>query len=270
VIFEFVHSLIVWLPGWAMLAGLIAAIAGGSFLITFLVRRKFPRIASGERNDALNFGYGAVALVYAFFIGFVVSGLWDQISNEDSQARIEGASGVELARNISAFEPADVDHIRQSMLNYVHAAEAEWPLADKGQSLPEADDALSAMIQTFREAGARVDRPELIPLANTFHNLDQLSRSRTDRLLEGEVNDGPSWTLWAVIFLTSGLVIGCTIIYGVASRAMHYSVVVIVGAMVSINLFLVLVLAHRCLADKCHGDPTETPAALQIIADSLK
>jgi len=269
-IFEVVHSLIVWLPGWAMLTALIAAIAGGSLLITYLVRRQFPRIASGERNDALNFGYGAVALVYAFFIGFVVSGLWDQITTEDTQARIEGASGVELARNISAFEPADVDRIRQSMLDYVHAAEAEWPLADKGQSLPEADNALAALITTYREAGARVDRPELIPLSNTFHNLDQLSRSRTDRLLEGEVNDGPSWSLWAVIFLTSGLVIGCTIIYGVASRAMHYAVVFIVGAMVATNLFLVLVLAHRCLADTCHGDTAVTPAALQIIADALK
>jgi hypothetical protein len=270
VVYVFVHSLIVWLPGWAMLTGLIAVISGVSVLITFLVRRRFPQIAGGGRNDALNFGYGAVALVYAFFTGFVVSGLWDQNTAEDTQSRIEGASGVELARNISAFEPADVDRIRQSMLDYVRAAEAEWPLADKGQSLPEADNALAALIQTFREAGSRVDRPELIPLANTFHNLEQLSRSRTDRLLEGEVNDGPSWSLWAVIILTSGLVIGCTIIYGVASRVMHFSVVAIVAAMVATNLFLVLVLAHRCLADKCHGDPTATPAALQIIADAVK
>ncbi len=269
-IFRFVHSMIVWLPGWAMLSGLIAVISGGSLLLTYLVRRRFPRIAQGERNDALTFGYGAVALVYAFFIGFVVTGLWDQNTAEDVQARIEGAAGVELARNSSAFQPADVDRIRQSLLDYVHAAEAEWPLADKGQSLPAADNALAALIQTHREAGSRVERPDLIPMDNTFDNLDQLGRSRTDRILEGEVNDGPSWALWAVIFLTSGLVVGCTIVYGVSSRVMHYSVVVIVGAMVAANLFLVLALAHRCLTDKCHGDPTATPAALQIIADALE
>ena len=87
-IFAFVHSLIVWLPGWAMLTALIAVISGGSVLTAFLVRRRFPQIASGGRNDALNFGYGAVALVYAFFIGFVVSGLWDQNTAEDTQIRI--------------------------------------------------------------------------------------------------------------------------------------------------------------------------------------
>ena len=262
--------MIVQLPGWAALLGLIAIISGGALLLTFLFRRRFPRIAQGERNDALNFGYGAVALVYAFFIGFVVSGLWDQITAEDVQARIEGAAGVELARYRSAFEPADVDHIRQSLLDYVHAAEAEWPLADKGQSLPEAENAFAALIRTYRDAGSHVERPELIPLDNTFDNLDQLGRSRTDRILEGEVNDGPSWALWSVIFLTSGLVLGCTIVYGVASRVMHYSVVAIVGAMVAANLFLVLGLAHRCLADKCHGDPTATPAALQKIVEALE
>ena len=269
-VFEFVHSIIVWLPGWAMLSGLITVISGGSVLITFLIRRRFPQIARGERNDALNFGYGAVALVYAFFIGFVVTGLWDQITAADSQTRVEGAAGVELARNLSAFEPADADRIRQSLLDYVQAAEVEWPLADKGRSLPEADNALRTLFQTYRDAGSRADRPDLIPLDNTFDNLDQLSRSRTERILENEVNDGPSWSLWSVIFLTSGLVIGCTIVYGVASRVMHYSVVVVVGAMVAANLFLVLSLTHRCLADKCRGDTTATPAALQMIADAAK
>ncbi len=269
-IFAFVHSVIVWLPGWATLFGLIAIISGGSLLITFFVRRRFPRIASGERNDALNFGYGAVALVYAFFISFVVSGLWGQIEAEDTQARVEGAAGVELARNVSAFEPGDRGRIRQSLLDYVHAAEVEWPSASKGHGLPEAGDALSALFQTYREAASHVSRPELIPLETTFINLDQLSRSRTSRILENGVNDGPSWSLWAVIFLTSGLVIGCTIIYGVKSRVMHYSVVVIVGAMVAANLFLVLGITHRCLADKCYGNPTETPATLQAIADAVK
>lgn len=129
---------------------------------------------------------------------------------------------------------------------------------------------MGALFQTYRDAGSRANRPDLIPLDNTFDNLDQLSRSRTERILENEVNDGPSWSLWSVIFLTSGLVIGCTIVYGVASRAMHYSVVVIVGAMVAANLFLVLSLSHHCLADKCHGDTTVTPAGLQMIADAVK
>ena len=268
-IYAHVHAIIVRLPGWATLLGLIVIISGGSFLVTFLVRRHFPRIAQGERNDALNFGYGAVALVYAFFIGFVVTGLWDQVNAADAQIRIEGAAGVELARNRSAFEPADADLIRKSLLDYVHEAEVEWPLADKGRSLPAADNALKALFQTYRDAASHVARPELIPLDKTFDNLDQLSRSRTDRILENEVNDGPSWSLWAVIFLTSGLVIGCTTIYGVASRAMHYSVVIIVGAMVAANLFLVLSITHHCLADKCHGDTTVTPVALQKIVDAL-
>ena len=202
-------------------------------------------------------------------MGFVVTGLWDQNSALGVQARIEGAAGVELARNISAFEPADIDRIRPSLLSYVHAAEAEWPLADTGHSLPETDNALRALFQTYRDAGSHVKRADLIPMDKTFDNLDQLGRARTDRILEGEAGDGPSWSLWAVIFLTSGLVIGCTIIYGVESRVMHYAVVIVVGAVVAANLFLAVVLTYHYLADKCQGDVTATPPALQLIVDVL-
>ncbi|MFL6085507.1 MAG: hypothetical protein ACJ74F_20390 [Mycobacterium sp.] len=41
-------------------------------------------------------------------------------------------------------------------------------------------------------------------------------------------------------FLTAGLVLGCTIIYGVEEPAMHYPMVATVGVLVAANLFLVL------------------------------
>jgi hypothetical protein len=269
VIFAAVQSLFVRLPAWVLLIGIVAAVSGGSVLITFLVRHKFPTIAQGDRNDALNFGYGAVALVYAFFTGFVVSGLFDQNSDKDVAARVESAAGVELARNISAFESADVDRIRQAILNYVYAVEAEWPLADEGNSLPATDDALRALFQTYRDAGSRVARADLIPMNKTFDNLQHLGQARTDRILEGGANTGPSWSLWSVILLTSGLAIGCAVVYGVKSSAMHYIVVGIVGAMVAANLFLIVALTHHCLGDQCHVevDGLARPPGLDRIVD---
>jgi hypothetical protein len=99
---------------------------------------------------------------------------------------------------------------------------------------------------------------------NTFDNLAQLGLSRTDRILEGGVNDGPSWSLWAVIFLTSGLVLGCAITYGVAKPGMHYPMVAIVGMLVAANLFLVLELSHPFA-----GDVSATPIALQKVIEAL-
>jgi hypothetical protein len=54
----------------------------------------------------------------------------------------------------------------------------------------------------------------------------------------------PPWSLWAVIFLTSSLVLGCAVIYGVENPAIHYPIVATVGVLVAANLFLVLQLSH--------------------------
>jgi hypothetical protein len=43
-----------------------------------------------------------------------------------------------------------------------------------------------------------------------------------------------------IILLTSGLVLGCTIVYGVEKPATHYALVASVGALVATALFLVL------------------------------
>jgi len=56
--------------------------------------------------------------------------------------------------------------------------------------------------------------------------------------------------LWAVIFLTSGLLLGCAIVYGVEQPAMHYMMVATVGVLVAANLFLVLELSHPFIGKK--------------------
>ena len=60
---------------------------------------------------------------------------------------------------------------------------------------------------------------------------------------------GPPWPLWAVIILTSGLVLGCAIIYGGEKSAMHYAMTATIGALVAINLFLILELSHPYIGD---------------------
>ena len=252
------------IPPWLLLLGLIVIISGGSVLLGMALRKRFPRITQDEHNDALKFGYGVIGFVYAFFIGFVVSAMWGQINDADALTRTEGAAGVQLARDSSVFVPADGDRIRTSLLSYAQAAEAEWPMVARGQSLPEADTAMAALYRTFQEVTPRTDIQKTF-LSTSLANLDKISQSRTARVIEGSNNDGPTWPLWAVIFLTSGLVMGCTIVYGVEKPAMHYPMVAIVGAMVAANLFLVLELSHPFV-----GDISTSPEPLRKVIEVLE
>jgi hypothetical protein len=250
-------------PPWLLLLGLIVIISGGSVLLAVLLRKRFSRITQDENSDALQFGYGVIGIVYAFFVGFVVSSMWGQTNDADSLARAEGAAGVQLARDASAFDQADGDRIRNSLLSYTRAAETEWPMVARGQSLPEADKTMAALYRTFQELTPRTDIQKAF-LSTSLANLDTISQSRTARIIEGNDDGGPTWSLWAVIFLTSGLVMGCTIVYGVEKPAIHYPMVAIVGAMVAANLFLVLELSHPFV-----GDIATSPAAVHMVVEAL-
>ena len=255
--------LVAHVPSGPLLVGLIAVIAGGPVLIGWGLRQGFPRLAEEDHNDALRFVYGVVAFVYAFFVGFLANSLWSQINAADASVRAEGSAGVQLARDRTVFDSPDADRIRQSLLAYHRAAIAEWPVAARGGTSPEADQTLRNLYKTYEDLQPSTDIQKAF-LARSLINLDTLSQRRTDRLIEAGVDAGPTWPLWAVIFVTSGLVLGCAIAFGIESPRMHGGVVITVGVLVAANLFLILELSYPYL-----GDVGTSPEPLQVAVLSL-
>ena len=165
-----------------------------------------------------------------------------------ARARTEGAAGVELARSIHVFDQPDRDRIRQSLLEFEHAAVTEWNEAASGRHYPQADDALARLRSAYENVQTHNTVQETV-LGTSFANLDSLSQARTQRVLQARTDIGPPWSLWAVIFLTSGLLLGCAIIYGVEKSATHYTMVAILGVLVGAQLFLVLELSHPFIGE---------------------
>ena len=171
----------------------------------------------------------------------VVSSTGSQINTADANARAEGAAAVEMARGSAMFDTADGDRIRQALLDYERAAIAEW--GDDGHRSAPADAALARLSAAYGQVTARTESQKTV-LATSNSNLDKISQARTVRLLTDREDAGPPWPLWVVIFLTSAMVVGTVIIYGVEKPAMHYPMVVIVSLIVAANLFLILELSH--------------------------
>lgn len=231
------------LPSWLLLLLLIVITTSAAVAIQFIVRRRFPALRGEEHNDVTRFAFGVVGFVFAFFIGFVVSAMWGQINDADGRARTEGAAGVELARSIDIFDQPDRDRLRQSLSDFEHAALTEWDEAAKGNHYPPADEALARLRSAYANVQTHNSAQETV-LGTSFSNLDSLSQARTQRVLQARTDIGPPWSLWAVIFLTSALLLGCAIIYGVERPATHYTMVAILGVLVGAQLFLVLELSH--------------------------
>ena len=161
-------------PSWLVLLGLVVLVAGGAVLVQMYVRHRFPRLKGGEHNDATRFAFGVVGFVFAFFTGFVVSAMWSQLNSADVKARTEGAAAVQMARDLTVFDKADSDRIRQSLLEYERAAVAEWPTAASGHSFPEAENALKRLYTAYEEVQPRTDTQKTF-LGTSFTNLDKIS-----------------------------------------------------------------------------------------------
>lgn len=231
------------IPAWLLLLGLIVLVAGGAVLTQTYVRHRFPGSKRDEHNDVTRFAFGVIGFVYAFFTGFVVNAMWGQINAADAAARIEAAAAVQLALDLNAFDKGDSDRIRQRLLEYERAVEVEWPLAASGASSAGAENALRGLYTAYQEIQPRSDIQKTF-LNISLNNLDKVSQKRTERRLLARTDTGPPWSLWAVIFLTSGMVLGGAIIYGGEKSARHYLMVATVGALIASNLFLILQLSH--------------------------
>ncbi|OBF23347.1 hypothetical protein A5727_06995 [Mycobacterium sp. ACS4331] len=230
-------------PPSLLLILIVACTAGTAILVQILVRRRFPNLRGDEHNDVTKFAFGVVGFVFAFFIGFVVSAMWGQIGHADSIVRTEGTAAAQLARDSHIFDQPDRDRMRQALLEYQQSAIIEWDEINAGRSYAEADKALDRLYAAYETAQSRTDAQEIL-LANSFGNLEDLSRARAERILQAATDTGPPWSLWAVIIITSGLLLGCAIIYGVEKPANHYAMVAIIGTLVGAQLFLVVELSH--------------------------
>jgi hypothetical protein len=249
-------------PPGLLLVGLIVVIAGGAMLLAKVVRRRFPALTRDEHNDVTKFTYTFIGFIYAFLIGFITSSMWGQISTADANARAEGAVAVEMARDLGVFANDDADRIRQSLLDYEKSAIAEWE-NDPGTRSPEADAALARLSAAYHHVNATTDSQKTL-LSTSYANLGKVSQDRTVRLLTAREDTGPPWPLWAVIFLTSALVVGTVVIYGVEKPGMHYPMVAIVGLIVATNLFLLFEASRPYL-----GGISTTPDPLYEVVSVL-
>lgn len=240
--------LLVNVPSWLLLLGLIVLVAGGALLLLSFVRHRFPRLEEGVHNHVTLFAFSFIGFMFAILVTFFTNTFWGQINDADSAVRTESATGVQLAGDLSMFDKAESDRMRQSLLEYQRAAIAEWPDAAGGNFSPEANNALARVYTTYRQAQPHNDI-QTKSLDTSMSNLDSIRLSRTERILQARVDVGPPWSLWVVILLTSGLVLGCAIIYGVEKPRMHYAMVASLGVLIAAALFMVLEFSHPYIGE---------------------
>ena len=250
-------------PSWLLLLGLNVLIAGGGVLVLKFVRHRFPGLRGDERSEVTQFAFMLVGFVYAFFTGFIVTAMWGQDNAADDDMRVEGATAVQMADDLTVFDKADSDRIRGALLDYERAAVTEWPLVAHGQTYPAAGQALQRLRTAYDQVQPRTDTQKSY-LATSFDSLHKISQARTERTIRARTDNGLPWSMWIVFFLTSGLVLGGAFVYGVEKPGIHYALVATVGVLLATDMFLVVELSHPYI-----GDTATSPESLSAAIQSL-
>lgn len=248
-----------------ILGALMVVIVGGGILIQRFFRKRMPILQDESRNDAVRFTYGFVGLFYTFFIGVLVSGMWTETANADSDSRTEGATAVQLAIDLHAFGKPDAERIRQSLLDFQRSAIDEWEHTD-GVRSAATDAALTRVYDAYAQVDPSTEAQKAM-LTNSLTNLDSLSQARTLRLRAAAEDQGPGWALWFVILLISALVVGTAIIYGVEDPVLHYPMVAIVSTIVAANLFILIELSHP-YSGAISAEPDNLLEAVRVLTNS--
>ena len=170
---------------------------------------------------------------------------------------------MQLVRYLAGFEQVDRDRIQQRLLEYERAAIAEWPRAANDQALPQAEEALGRLYTEYGQVKPQNETQKTL-LASSFDSLNSIGQARAERLIQAGTEVGPPWSLWVVIILTSSLVLGGSIIYGVESPARHCALVAAVAVLVATNLFLIMEFAHPFI-----GDVAASAKPLQAVIEVL-
>jgi hypothetical protein len=250
-------------PSWLLLLGLNVLIAGGAVFALMYVRHRFPGLRGDERSEVTQFAFMLVGFVYAFFTGFIVTAMWGQDNSADDDMRVEGATAVQMASDLTIFDKPDGDRIREALLDYERAAVTEWPLVAHGHSYPAAGQALQRLRSAYDQVQPRTDTQKTY-LATSFDSLHKISQARIERTIRARTDNGMPWSMWTVFFLTSGLVLGGALVYGVEKPAIHYALVATVGVLLATDLFLVVELSHPYL-----GDTATSPESLGTVVQYL-
>lgn len=252
------------MPSWLFLTILVVSIAAGTIAALGYVRHRYPGLSEGEHNDAARVAFSVVGPVYGFFIGFIISFFLGQITDTDRGVQTEGASAIQLARERNAFETADSDRILQSLLEYERSALDEWPQAANGRVAAETENASARLYTTYQNIQPRDDR-QREALRTSLESLKQLSLARTNRLLTATSGFAPPLPLWSAIFLSSGLILGFSVVFGTQHAKMHFAMVAAVSVLVGVNLFLVADLAFPYV-----GGFATTPEPLRSAIEFLQ
>ncbi|MGH3328003.1 MAG: hypothetical protein ACRDPT_09480 [Streptomycetales bacterium] len=240
---RFLISLPIWGSGAILILGVPALMVAALLLI----RRAYPALRTKGHNDVAAGLMTLIGVIYAVVAGFTTVDQLDNYTEVRDDVRQQAFDLAVLATGSEVMGPAAHREIQDAVIAYNRAMIDEWPRLTRGVSsqrverehrlllvsvadLHPVSDPQQAFVDeaTGRLMEAGVDRLQLLYDARYGH-------------LEGAV--------WASLLLASAVTLLFCLLFGIENAQLAYLMVAGVGAIIAINLFLMVQLNYPLAGD---------------------
>lgn len=252
------------IPNWELfllMVGVFATVSlGGLYLTRPLVRRLVD--GSDHYNDATNYYFTAVGVLYGLTLGLIAVGTWQNFNDADAKAAKEASSLGALYRDVDGY-PSPLRQEAEGLLReYARVViEKEWPAHRQGAVLALGDKVLEDLenkIMAF-EPSREVER---IAHAEAIKSLGELVGNRGYRVQS--VGVALPGVLWTVVLIGAVVTTGIAYLFWLDNLRVHSLLVVGFSSALAMLIFLT-----AAMDNPYRGEFSVSPAPFQYVLDHV-
>ncbi|MGH3345081.1 MAG: hypothetical protein ACRDPK_19865 [Carbonactinosporaceae bacterium] len=240
---RFLVSLPIWVSGAILILGIPALMV----VALLLIRRAFPALRTTGHNDVAAGLMTLVGVIYAVVAGFTTIDQLGNYTEVRDDVRQQAFDLAVLATGSRTMGPAAHREIQDAVIAYNRAVIDEWPRLTRGMSSPRVEREHRRLLGSVADL-----RPVTDPQrAFVDDGTARLMQAGVDRLhllydarhghLEGAV--------WASLLMASAVTLLFCLLFGIENARLAYLMVAGVGAIIAINLFLMVQLNYPLAGD---------------------
>ncbi|MBO1336858.1 DUF4239 domain-containing protein [Streptomyces sp. VRA16 Mangrove soil] len=242
----------IWLLNHFSTLVLAALLGGGAVVLALagcvLVRRRFPRLATGAYNEMIGVVLGMYAAIYGIILAFVVVAEWEGLGEAQTNVAAEASQTAEVLRDASAFPPRQHRKVVGAMDAYVHAVvDKQWPLMRTGSPDPGLTNPEVVRLYTVFQSYEPRTEAQKTYYTQAVTTLGVIAEARRTRLSDAE--QSLPMLLDVLVYGGALVMLPLTFLYGIESLRAQLMFVASVAALIGVSLLLCLTLDHPFAGD---------------------
>ncbi len=214
---------------------IIIACIAGALLFLFLVSRTYAAHARKESNDFTGAVVAVIGTTYAVILAFMLSGVWNQYQQAQSNEEQEANALVNVWRIATQLQIPGAREADALSLTYAHnVVQKEWPALLASKPLPPENADVINQLWKFAGQIQAHSGNDSIAAYQMMEELRMLTEYRRIRIMQSR--EGLPAILWAVLIVGGTITVAAACFFGVPSFRFHVLQVAVLSFLISLVL----------------------------------